>query len=133
MKSKLTRSQEQVFELLQEQKEEISAQELYTQLRANNHQIGLATIYRVLKAMHIRGLIQARTSADGELLYTIAGEERHHLTCINCGVSQPIPHACPVGRLEEELRKTKKFDVYYHTLEFFGLCSLCSQEIKTSS
>ncbi len=133
MKLKLTRSQEQVFELLQSQKAEVSAQELYTQLRAKNYQIGLATIYRVLKAMHIRGFIQARTSADGELVYAIAGKERHYLTCINCGVSQPIAHACPVGRLEEELRQTKKFDVYYHTLEFFGLCSLCSQEVKVGS
>lgn len=133
MKAKLTRSQAQVFELLREQKEEISAQEVYTQLRQEKLNIGLATVYRVLKAMHVRGLIQARTSAEGELVYSLAGEERHYLTCINCGTSLPVGEDCPVHELEEELSKSRGFNIYYHTLEFFGLCEPCSQSVEASS
>lgn len=124
MKAQRTRSQEQVFRLLTTLKRSISAQDLYLELRQRNQNMGLATVYRSLEVLKLQGEVQVRTLASGESLYSSLKQDQHHLTCINCGISIPIDE-CPVHDLEERLEKSKKFKVYYHTLEFFGLCDKC--------
>ena len=49
------------------------------------------------------------------------------MTCLHCGQSLPI-NACPVAELEAQLRHSKAFKIYYHTLEFFGLCESCAHQ-----
>lgn len=124
MKAQRTRSQERIFRLLKTLDRAISAQELYVELRNDNQNIGLATVYRALEALKLQGALQVRTLATGESLYSLAQQDRHHLTCVNCGRSILI-NECPVHTLEEKLEQSHHFKVYYHTLEFFGLCRQC--------
>lgn len=129
MKAQLTRSQNTVLKLLKKLDREISAQELYIELRKAKLSLGLATVYRALDALKLHGAIQARLLSNGETLYTTVQEDKHHLTCLQCGTSIPIQDEdCPVHELEEQLRQSGKFEIFYHTLEFFGLCSPCQLE-----
>ncbi len=126
MKVRRTRSQDTVLRFIKQLNREISAQELYVELRQADAPLGLATVYRALEALKLLGAIQARVVGNGETLYSQAKEDRHHLTCLQCGVSLPISEAdCPVHELEKHLRQSAHFEIYYHTLEFFGLCSPC--------
>jgi Fur family ferric uptake transcriptional regulator len=124
MKSQRTRSQEQIFLTLQTLNRPVSAQELYLELRQHQQAIGLATVYRSLEALKLEGSLHVRTLATGESLYSLAQQDQHHLTCINCRQSIPIDE-CPVHDLEHRLEHSHQFKVYYHTLEFFGLCEPC--------
>ena len=124
MKTQRTRSQERIMTLLQSLKRSLSAQDLYIELRNREQDMGLATVYRSLEALKLEGAVQVRTLANGESVYSPIQSDRHHLTCVNCGVSIPIDE-CPVHDLEEQLEKSHTFKVYYHTLEFFGLCQKC--------
>ena len=124
MKTQRTRSQERIMTLLQSLKRSISAQDLYIELRNREQDMGLATVYRSLEALKLEGAVQVRTLANGESVYSPIKSDRHHLTCVNCGVSLPI-NECPVHDLEKQLEKSHTFKVYYHTLEFFGLCQKC--------
>lgn len=124
MKSRRTRSQNRIIDLLSTLKQEISAQDLYVELRNRNQSMGLATVYRALEALKLDGLIQARTVPGGEALYSLVQEDRHHLTCLQCGGSIPID-GCPVHELEAKLHESYQFKIYYHMLEFFGLCTQC--------
>ena len=124
MKAQRTRSQARIMEVLQSLKCSISAQDLYVELRNREQEMGLATVYRSLEALKIRGELQVRTLGNGESEYSLVKSDRHHLTCVNCGMSIPI-NECPVHDLEKELEKSHKFKVYYHTLEFFGMCQQC--------
>ena len=123
-----TRSQDRILNLLKNIKQGISAQDLYIELRNHSQSMGLATVYRSLDALKLEGKVQVRTLANGEALYSLTQQDKHHLTCLQCGISIPI-HQCPVHQLENELKSSHKFKVFYHTLEFFGLCSQC-QEIS---
>jgi Fur family ferric uptake transcriptional regulator len=123
-----TRSQDRILNLLKNIKQGISAQDLYIELRNHSQSMGLATVYRSLDALKLEGKVQVRTLANGEALYSLTQQDKHHLTCLQCGLSIPI-HQCPVHQLENELKSSHKFKVFYHTLEFFGLCSQC-QEIS---
>jgi Fur family transcriptional regulator, ferric uptake regulator len=124
MRAIRTRSQERIFSLLQTVKQGISAQDIYVELRNRNQNMGLATVYRSLEALKMEGLVQVRTLSNGEALYSLAQQDKHHLTCLQCGASIPI-HQCPVHNLEDQLQVTHKFKIFYHTLEFFGLCGQC--------
>lgn len=121
---KRTRSQKQILDILKECDRALSAQELYMEIRSQGQAMGLATVYRSLDALKLAGMVQVRTLTNGESLYSLVQEDRHHLTCLQCGDSIPID-SCPVHALESELNQTYQFKIYYHTLEFFGLCTAC--------
>ncbi|HHP7244341.1 MAG TPA: Fur family transcriptional regulator [Elainellaceae cyanobacterium] len=131
MKAQRTRSQERVLSLLRTLDQAISAQDLYVELRHHGKSMGLATVYRALEALKLEGLIQMRTLASGEALYSLVQEDRHHLTCLQCGASIPIDE-CPVHELEHQLNQSYRFKIFYHTLEFFGLCAECQLAQMTS-
>lgn len=124
MKSQRTRSQDRILNLLKMLDRAISAQDIYMELRNRNESMGLATVYRSLDALKLEGTVQVRTLANGESLYSTMQEDRHHLTCLQCGTSIPIDR-CPVHDLENQLHQSYQFKIFYHTLEFFGLCSQC--------
>ena len=119
-----TRNQERILEVLQSQEQAISAQDLHGVMRQDGSRIGLATVYRALEALKLDGTVQVRTLSNGESLYSLTHEDRHHLTCLRCGESLPIEE-CPVHELEEHLNDSHHFRIFYHTLEFFGLCDKC--------
>ena len=125
MKAQRTRSQERILKVLKSLNRSISAQDLYVELRNLKQNTGLATVYRSLEALKLQGEVQVRTLANGESVYSSLERDRHHLTCVSCGISIPIDR-CPVHDLEKQLEKSHTFKVYYHTLEFFGLCQECS-------
>lgn len=124
MKVIRTRSQERVLKLLKTIKKGISAQDIYVKLRKSNQGIGLATVYRSLEALKLEGLVQVRILGNGEAVYSLVQQDKHYLTCLQCGNSIPIKQ-CPVHQLEIDLQDNHEFKIFYHTLEFFGLCNQC--------
>lgn len=131
MKAERTRSQDRILNLLKSLSKAVSAQDIYVELRTRNQSIGLATVYRALEALKLEGVVQVRTLASGESLYSSVQQDKHHLTCLQCGRSIPI-NECPVHDLETQLFQAHKFKIFYHTLEFFGLCQQC-QHLVTGS
>ncbi|NDJ19797.1 Fur family transcriptional regulator [Myxacorys almedinensis] len=127
MKAQRTRSQDRILTVLKTLSKEISAQDLYIELRNREQSMGLATVYRSLEALKLEGMVQVRTLSNGEALYNLIQEDRHHLTCLRCGRSIPIDE-CPVHDLEHQLHTLHQFKIYYHMLEFFGLCDRCQNE-----
>lgn len=127
MKPQRTRSQDRILILLKTLGMAISAQDLYVELRHRDQSMGLATVYRALEGLKLEGLVQVRTLASGEAQYSLVQEDKHHLTCLQCGNSIAIAE-CPVHELEAQLHLAYEFKVYYHTLEFFGLCTQCQGE-----
>ena len=124
MKSQRTRSQDRILDLLKSLNRAISAQDIYVELRSRSESMGLATVYRSLEALKLEGVVQVRTLANGESLYSTVQQDKHHLTCLQCGASLAIDE-CPVHQLEHELNDSYQFKIFYHTLEFFGLCTNC--------
>jgi len=127
MKARRTRSQERILTLLKQAQQSLSAQEIYVELHRRQQELGLATIYRALDALKLEGAVQVRALANGEAAYSLIHADRHHLTCLQCGNSIPIEE-CPVHQLEAQLTRSHRFKIFYHTLEFFGLCDRCQAQ-----
>ena len=124
MSTQRTRSQDRILALLNSLDRPLSAQEVYAEFRQQKQRIGLATVYRALEALKREGVVQVRSLANGEGVYSSVKDDRHHLTCLDCGRSLPIEE-CPVHQLEVQLQDSYQFKIYYHTLEFFGVCQTC--------
>ncbi len=120
---KLTHSQQAILEMLREVPSAISAQDLHMMLR-QRRSVGLATIYRSLEALKIQGLIRSQVGSQGEFLHSLIAKDTHYLTCLHCGTSSQLDR-CPIKSLDSNLEETSTFTIYYHTLEFFGLCATC--------
>ena len=89
--------------------------------------MGLTTVYRNLQVLMKTGLIRSRHLPTGEVLYTPVERDIHHLTCVQCGETSKID-GCPVKDIHEPKQVNKKFQLLFHTLEFFGLCQNCYQK-----
>ena len=120
-----TPAQDAVLAALQHH-QPLSAQVLHSALRPQRS-ISLATVYRSLDVLQKAGLIQHRVTLEGVTLYSLVEHDRHCMTCLHCGDSLPI-NACPVTELEAQLQHSSAFKIYYHTLEFFGLCETCAHQ-----
>lgn len=132
LKLHLTRAQKQIHLLLEQAGETLTAQAIYQRLKDQGHPVGLATVYRSVRSLQVKGLAQARALPNGEWTYGLASDDNHYLTCVNCGTSVPVED-CPVHSLEEKLGQSSHFQIFYHTLEFFGLCAPCTGQLETES
>ncbi len=127
-KTKITTRQKQLLEELKGCDDELSGQELHRQLLNSDKSMGLTTVYRNLQVLLKLGLIRSRHLPTGEVLYTPVDRDIHHLTCVQCGETSKL-EGCPVKEIHAPKKNTKKFQLLFHTLEFFGLCQNCYQEL----
>ena len=127
VKAKFSKKQEQILEILKNCEDELTGQELHRELIIGDKEMGLTTVYRNLQVLMKNGLIRSRHLPTGEVLYTPVERDIHHLTCVQCGETSKID-GCPVKDLHEPKQVNKKFQLLFHTLEFFGLCQNCYQK-----
>ncbi|MEM9089440.1 MAG: transcriptional repressor [Cyanobacteria bacterium P01_F01_bin.53] len=128
----LTRAQKQIHLLLEQAGEALTAQAIYQRLKEQQQPVGLATVYRSLRSLQVKGLAQARALPNGEWMYTLTSDDSHYLTCLNCGTSIPVEE-CPVQSFQDRLGESSHFQIFYHTLEFFGLCAPCAESSATEN
>ncbi|AGY56977.1 Fur family transcriptional regulator [Gloeobacter kilaueensis] len=127
---KLTKGQQAVLEVLVHSHRPLSAQDIYLELRGTEQEVGLATVYRSLEALHGGGRVQIIDVRDNQAHYLIgkASHSQHHLICLNCKRVVPLDH-CPVGDLEKHLSQDHEFQIEYHVLDFYGTCGDCRQVV----
>ncbi len=128
-KPEISKRQQQLLNELKKCSDELSGQELHRQLHQSEKAMGLTTVYRNLQSLVKQGLIRSRHLPNGEVLYAPVERDIHHLTCVSCGETTRL-QGCPVKTMDVPQKNTKKFELLFHTLEYFGLCQNCSQELN---
>jgi Fur family ferric uptake transcriptional regulator len=117
-----------LLQVLRQADAELSGQELHQRLRRETARYGLATVYRNLRQLQCAGLVRCRKLPNGESVYAPVDRDDHHLTCVSCGRSEPLP-ICPLGGDGLGLNKVllHGFKPLFHTFEVHGLCAACQQ------
>ena len=123
----ISKKQQQLLNVLDNCEDELSGQELHRQLIESDKVMGLTTVYRNLQVLIKHGLIRSRHLPTGEVLYTPVDRDIHHLTCVQCGETSRL-EGCPIKDIHKPKNNSKKFQLLFHTLEFFGLCQECYQK-----
>jgi len=119
--------QQALLTVLREADAELTGQELHERLKQGSQRHGLATVYRNLRLLQRSGLVRCRKLANGESVYAPLERDDHHLTCVSCGHSEPLP-ICPVASGGLGLSMVLQgFKPLFHTFEIHGLCRSCQQ------
>ena len=126
-KPAITKRQQQLLNELKRCTDELSGQELHRKLHNGEKTMGLTTVYRNLQVLVKQGLIRSRHLPNGEVLYAPVERDIHHLTCVSCGETTRL-EGCPIKTFDITQKVPKKFEMLFHTLEYFGLCQNCSKE-----
>lgn len=94
-------------------------------LNTNGIKTDPATVFRMMNTLTLKGIIMPIQFYEGKTRYELSNkEDHHHLICNNCESISDIPDVI-IPNLEKEIKIKRNFKVLRHSLEFFGLCSLC--------
>lgn len=117
-----TRQREAIRAALSATARPLSPQELLDAAQAHAPGLGLATVYRNLKALQDAGEIVAVPLPGQVARYELAGHgHHHHFHCTACDRVYEV-HACP-GDMKR--LAPRGFEVQAHELTLIGLCRDC--------
>jgi len=103
----------------------VSAEDVYRLLLANNEEIGLATVYRVLTQFEGAGLVTRHHFESGHSVFELSPEHHHdHIVCIKCGHVEEFADPDIEAR-QLEIAKRLGFELTDHDLNMYGICADC--------
>ncbi len=131
---KLTPQREATVQILLENTEHLSAEEIYMLVKDKAPDIGLATVYRTLELLSELRIVHKLNFGDGVARYEITDDNEehhhHHLVCLECGRLEEFEDDL-LGEIEQKIEKTKEFQIIDHRLSFFGYCKECKDKPKS--
>lgn len=127
---KWTRQRKNVFEILRNSPEPLSADQIYrlTRETAEGESYALSTIYRILAAFEEKGLAEKTIwPGEGTVLYSLVRDgHTHYAVCLECHRRIPL-QSCPFARIHLEKTENLDFAVTGHKLELYGYCRECRE------
>ena len=125
---KSTRHRYAILELLEQSASPLTAEELFILLKEKTASINLSTVYRTLDTFASKNLvIKSNRVDDGKVRYELnQHEHKHHLFCVGCHKLIAIEE-CPLGELQQILKRKIDFEVTGHSLEIYGYCHNCKK------
>ena len=127
---KKTQARVAIYRYLEKQSVPKSAQEIFDDLRKEDNELWLSTVYRVLEVFLKHKIVNQMTLASAQLtLYALANAtHEHYAICNNCKNKIPLP-CCMLETYEDTLKK-KGFQIESHRIEVYGLCNHCLNSLK---
>lgn len=101
----------------------LAAEDVYRQLLADNFDIGLATVYRVLTQFEQAGLLERHHFESGKSVFELKDGKHHdHLVCLNCGRVEEFTDP-EIERRQNRVAKERGFAVVDHALYLYAECT----------
>ncbi|MDH6364943.1 Fur family ferric uptake transcriptional regulator [Enterococcus sp. PF1-24] len=114
--------------LLENEKDHLSAEEVYFLVKKKSPEIGLATVYRTLEILTDLKIVDKVSFNDGLARYDLRKEGaqhfHHHLLCLECGSIEEVEEDL-LGSVEQIIEDNYHFLVKDHRLTFHGVCKVC--------
>ena len=103
----------------------MSAEDVYRKLLAENIDIGLATIYRVLTQFEQAGILVRHHFESGKAVYELnQGGHHDHMVCVKCGSVQEFFDP-EIEALQDRIAEQHGFRITDHALYLYGECANC--------
>jgi Fur family ferric uptake transcriptional regulator len=114
-----------VLETLAAEPHDATAQEIHARLREGRNRVGLATVYRALRVLKGRGVVDELSHRIGESCYRLCTPgHHHHLVCERCHRVEEL-EGCDVEAWVARASRAKGFQPASHTVEVVGICADC--------
>ena len=120
---KVTLPRVKILEILENSEaRHVSAEDVYKQLLANDEEIGLATVYRVLTQFEGAGLVERHQFDGGHSVFELnRGTHHDHIVCIRCGKVEEFVDES-IEKRQREIATEKGFQIADHSLVIYGEC-----------
>ncbi len=120
---KVTLPRVKILEILENSEaRHVSAEDVYKQLLANDEEIGLATVYRVLTQFEGAGLVERHQFDGGHSVFELnRGTHHDHIVCIRCGKVEEFVDES-IEKRQREIATQKGFAIADHSLVIYGEC-----------
>jgi len=110
----------------------LTAEDIYKAMLAENEEVGLATIYRVLTQFEAANLVIRHHFEGDRSLFELGasnGPNHHdHLVCDRCGAIQEFYDEV-IERTQVEVAQRYGFRIVDHSLHIHGICADCRRII----
>jgi Fur family ferric uptake transcriptional regulator len=108
----------------------LSAEDVYKMLLADNLDVGLATVYRVLTQFEQAGLLQRNHFETGKAVFELnEGSHHDHLVCLDCGKVEEFFDA-EIEKRQVRIAEEHGFEIADHALALYGHCKNCQKTKK---
>ena len=115
----------EVLEELAQERDDVTAQQLWGRLRERDSHTGLATVYRTLALLSAKGVVDVLSHHGGEQCYRLCGDEHHHhLLCERCHRVVEV-RQCGLDAWVDAAAEQYGFVATDHRVEIVGLCADC--------
>ncbi len=103
----------------------MSAEDVYRLLIAEDLDIGLATVYRVLTQFEQAGLLVRHHFESGKAVFELNhGHHHDHLVCLKCGHVEEFFDP-EIEQRQDAVAAAHGFKVESHSMYLYGLCRNC--------
>ncbi len=101
----------------------LSAEDVYKLLLAENLDVGLATVYRVLTQFEQAGLLSRNHFESGKAVFELdQGSHHDHLVCLDCGRVEEFFDE-EIEKRQHKIAEERGFKLAEHALALYGNCS----------
>jgi Fur family ferric uptake transcriptional regulator len=105
----------------------LSAEDIYKALLSEGHDVGLATVYRVLTQFEQAGLLirhhfETGKSESKAVFELNQGGHHDHLVCLQCGQVEEFYDA-EIEKRQNEVAKKRGFVIHEHSLYLYADCT----------
>jgi len=105
-----------------------SVDDIYQEVKAEFPTTSLATVYKTISLLKELNEVLELSFPDGSNRYDGNNPVPHpHAICMKCKKSMD-PELINIDSLTEEMSLKTGYKIFYHELEFFGLCPECQQK-----
>jgi Fur family ferric uptake transcriptional regulator len=101
----------------------MSAEDVYKLLLAENMDVGLATVYRVLTQFEQAGLLSRNHFDNGKAVFDLnQGSHHDHLVCLTCGKVEEF-YDDEIEKRQQKIATERGFSLQEHALSMYGVCT----------
>lgn len=101
----------------------LTAEDVYKILLADNMDVGLATVYRVLTQFEQAGLLHRNHFESGKAIFELnAGSHHDHLVCLDCGRVEEFVDE-EIEKRQHSIAEERGFHIAEHALAIYGNCT----------
>jgi Fur family ferric uptake transcriptional regulator len=131
---KITAPRVKILRMLEKsQVRHLSAEDVYRLLIAEGHDIGLATVYRVLTQFEAAGLVIRHNFDESHSVFELKDGQHHdHMVCVRCSRVEEFSDP-EIEHRQRQVADTLGFKLVYHNLNLYGICPDCLAEESTSA
>lgn len=111
----------------------LSAEDVYRLLIAEDVDIGLATVYRVLTQFEQAGILTRSQFDGGKAVFELNDGDHHdHFICTNC--TKVVEFSDPeIEKRQYKIAEDLGFELESHTFVLYGICTECLSSSRSGT